>query len=259
MTVSGADSSVVNVNCDGAGLTSSRGFVTNFTYLCAGLNCTNGAFVSTNIAVQCRATGCSAVVAFSTGIFVGCVAYDNTITGFALSGIRNVAVRCIADSNTGATSDGFDVSGAGTVVLNCVAYNNGRDGVRISDDAVLIQNTIAESNVGTGINNVNQDSVVLVNNATFGNGTGITPGTGKGVLNIGAVAGSASFFTNAAGQDFSLNNTGGAGAAARAAGFPGVLPVGGTGFLDIGALQHADPAGSGGLSTHPGMSGRCNA
>jgi parallel beta-helix repeat protein len=166
------------------------------------------------------------------------------------------AIRCIADSNSGATTDGFLSSGtAGSTAINCVAYNNGRDGIRIGDDCNMVQNCIAESNVAIGIDNTNQDSCVLINNATFGNATGINVGTGKGNLNLGAVAGSGSFFVDAPNQNFALNNTGGAGAAARAAGFPGVLSIGGAGYLDIGVLQHADPAGGGGLLTHPGMAG----
>jgi hypothetical protein len=109
-------------------------------------------------------------------------------------------------------------------------------------------NCIAETNAGYGIKNPgNGDVTVLLHNATYNNTSGgISAGTGKSNLNIGAVTGSGSFFTDAPNQDFSLNNTAGAGAVARAAGFPGALAVGGTGYLDIGALQHADPAGGGG-------------
>jgi hypothetical protein len=32
----------------------------------------------------------------------------------------------------------------------------------------------------------------------------------------------------------------------------------GTSYLDIGAVQHADPAGGGGVMNHPGMTGGCN-
>ena len=45
-------------------------------------------------------------------------------------------------------------------------------------------------------------------------------------------------------NDFTLNNTAGEGALCRAAGFPGALLSGGTGYLDIGALQHQDSGGS---------------
>ena len=55
-------------------------------------------------------------------------------------------------------------------------------------------------------------------------------------------------FTNAAGGNFALNNTVGGGAACRAAGIPGVFPGGlTTGYIDIGAVQHQDSGGGGGL------------
>lgn len=255
----GTDATLQNVDIDGATLTASRGIAWRGTvYKCRGLNCTNSAFVENtgSIFSNCLATGCTTASPFLSGVFINCIAHDNTVTAFTLSTGR-VAIRCIADTNTGASSDGFDMSTTtSAAIINCVAYNNGRDGVRIADDDMLIQNVIAETNAGFGINNTNQDGVLLLNNATFNNTSGgINVGTGKGTLNIGAVAGAGSFFTNAAGQDFSLNNTGGAGAAARAAGFPGVLAVGGTGFLDIGVLQHADPAASGGGMRLAGVGG----
>jgi hypothetical protein len=58
-------------------------------------------------------------------------------------------------------------------------------------------------------------------------------------------------FVNAAGGNFALNNTAGAGAACRDAGYPGAM-VDGTniGHADIGAIQHEDPAGGGGGFVH---------
>jgi hypothetical protein len=72
-------------------------------------------------------------------------------------------------------------------------------------------------------------------------------------LNLGAQTGdvdlTADPFTNAAGGDFSLNNTAGGGALLRATGYPGVFPGGTTtGYLDIGAAQHQLGSGSGAAS-----------
>ena len=53
----------------------------------------------------------------------------------------------------------------------------------------------------------------------------------------------ASPFTNPGSGIFTLNNTSGGGAALKAAGFPGVTPMG-TGYLDIGALQSQAAAGA---------------
>lgn len=56
-------------------------------------------------------------------------------------------------------------------------------------------------------------------------------------------------FIDAGSGDFSLNNTAGAGADCRAAGFPGSYTDGlTTGYLDIGAAQHQDSGGGGGSS-----------
>lgn len=255
--ISAAGSTVYNISFDGASLTSSRGLnLRGVGFKLSAVNFTNSAFVQTTVATfaRCTATGCSTASVFLSGSYIQCIAYDNTITGFVVP-ILQVAVRCISDSNTGASTDGFSVTGQ---AINCIAYANGRDGFRQLGNAV-VQNCIAESNIATGINNNNTAGVILTNNATFGNATGVSVGAGIANLNISPVVGTSSFFTNATGQDFSLNNTAGAGAVARAAGYPGVLPIGGTGFLDIGVLQHADPAGSSGGARLAGIGGLASA
>lgn len=238
----GGTSSVVNVNVDGATLTSSRAFLLRgLGFKLQAVNCTNSGFVqSTNaVFVRCIGTGCSTAAVFQSGSFVNCLGYENTIGAFNLATGAS-AIGCIADSNSGAAVDGFTVS-SGTA-LNCVSYNNGRDGFRNNNG--IVQNCIAETNTGVGINNNNTGGNVLVNNATYNNtGGGITVGTGKQNMNTGAVTGSASFFVDAPNQNFALNATAGAGSVARAAGYPGVLAIGGTGYADIGALQHQDTGG----------------
>lgn len=242
----GANSSVQNISVDGAGLASSRGFsMRGLGFKLHAANCTNNAYVQTSDVIwqRCTATGCSAVLVFSGGTYVNCVAYNNSFTGFSVNQAGKTAVRCLSVNNTGATSDGF-VTTSEAGFINCVAYGNGRDGFRISEDVMSIINCIAESNVGIGFDiTANNDNVLFSNNATFGNGTAFNLGSGKNVVNLNAVAGVSSFFTNAAGNDFSLNNTAGAGAAARNAAYPGTLAFGGTGYLDIGALQHQDAGG----------------
>lgn len=245
----GSNASVANISADGAGLASSRGFVIRgFAFKCNALNCTNSGFVQNTAAFfsRCTATGCSTNAAFINGSYNNCVAYNNTTIGFSMSSSGISLIRCIADSNSGAASDGFVTTGE-TTFSNCVAYNNGRDGIRVNEDACNVNNCIVESNGAIGINLVsNSSSVFIAQNATFGNVTsGIDSGTGKGNILMNNVVGTSTFFTNAAGQDFSLNNVAGGGAAARDAAYPGVLPVGGTGFLDIGALQSQDAAAGG--------------
>jgi parallel beta-helix repeat protein len=241
-----------NINVDGASLTSSRGFACRgLVYRCGAMNCTNSGFDDnvTNY-VQCFATGCTtAGAAFELGSQQGgwatdCIAYNNSVPGFLIA-IANGATRCIADSNTGATTDGFFVDGSDCRLEGCIAYNNGRDGFRLDDAVCILQNCIAEDNAGwsyiltgsTAIHNL------MVNCAGFTNG-------GSGETSIANPAGNrnydyvtGTFFTDAAGQDFSLNNTFGGGAEARGTGYPGVLDLGGAGYLDRGALQHQDGSG----------------
>jgi hypothetical protein len=248
--VSGADWRVVNLTADGASLTSSRGFNTNrgVLYLVTAKNCTNAAFqhqFNHCILIRCAATGCSSQPAFQVTFAVACEAYDNTVTGFTQTSAPNTYIHCISRGNTGGSSDGFNVPGQSTLT-NCTSYGNGRHGFNCSDSEPVFINCIAEANGSYGFNS-GQILTQMVNCATYNNTSGATNLTGVKPSNLGAVAGSGSFFTNAAGGDLSLNTTTGAGAALRAAGIPGTFPSGTTvGYLDIGAAQHADPASSGG-------------
>jgi hypothetical protein len=254
VTITGTRCSVANLSLDGASLTASQGIVLRgLGYRIKVANCTGGGFGSSTLGavwIACEATGCTTTAPFAStvasAVYIDCVAYDNTITGFAGSGNASVFIRCIADSNSGATSDGFAPTGESCRLINCVAYGNGRDGIRITEQGTLT-NCIAESNTGTGLNftGANAQGPLAVNCATYDNGTATAGLASANAINIGPITGSGSFFTNAAGGDFSLNNTAGAGAACRATGFPGVLRYGGTGYLDVGALQHQDSGGGG--------------
>lgn len=255
------DLTIKNITIDGAGLTSSRGFNFNgqtvLAYKCNAINCTNNGFISSNSATRyyyCTATGCSSNAAFMGGHFYNCVAYSNTVTGFRFGNlVTGGADRCLSYSNSGASSDGFICDNNGDVIFaHCVAYGNGRDGFRLDADNALVINCIAESNTGVGFNfgATNPRGGMLVNCGGFSSGTNVAMGTGTFTSNTGFITGSGSFFTNAASGDFSLNNTSGRGAALRAAGLPGVFPVGlTTGYIDVGAAQHQD-SGGGGSSEH---------
>lgn len=246
---------IKNIKMDGASLSGSKGFNTNsqnaIVYKCTAVNFTDNGFNGGALASKfyhCVATGCSSEPAFNGGRLYGCVAHANTITGFTSVS----AERCISYGNTGANSDGFTNTSAGDKLINCVSYANGRDGFRSSGVNTLLINCIAESNTGVGFNFSlsNPSGVQLFNCAGFSAGTNVSLGTGFFVSNAGFVTGSGSFFTNAASGDFSLNATAGRGLALRAAGLPGIFPVGlTTGYLDIGAAQHQDAGGGGGSSS----------
>lgn len=254
---SNSPQAITNIKVDGASLTSSQGFllVNSYGYKLQGINCTNSAFSSsTTPLTNCLATGCSTQPAFigANPVLISCVAYSNTITGF-LGSTTGYFLRCLAYGNSGASSDGFNIDQSGACV-SCTSYNNGRDGFRGTDDATSFVNCIAEGNAAYGYSST-FGAVLLVNCAVFNNTSGATSlsATLNPIRNPGAITGTATFFVDAAGGNFALNTTAGGGALARAAGLG--LPLGGTSYLDLGAIQHADPAATGSLMVHPDMSG----
>lgn len=239
IAISTSSSAGRNLILDGASLTTSRGFSGALATNVLSQNCTNSGFLSVGVATRCVATGCStSAAAMVTGVAIDCVSYNNTNVGISTSS----AVNCISYNNSGATSDG--IASAGNAVLgNNVCYNNGRDGIR-STVGATITNNIVEGNAGIGINSIGAKSI-LMNNAGYNNTGGNVIFTGgTGIANSGFVSLSASPFVNAGSGNFALNTTASAGVLCRAGGYPGIYPVGlTTGYLDIGAVQHADPAG----------------
>jgi hypothetical protein len=229
-----------NVSLDGAGLTSSRGLATGQSLLCKFANMTNGA--TTAWAIACEATGCSTQPVFqgpcnfcvahgnSSNSFstanqqlFGCVAYGNTSGGFNTSGI---VANCVAYGNTGGTSDGFANSSGSTpvVFINCISESNGRYGFNRTGTAAPI----------SGLTNCSAKN----NSTAATNGTWVT---------INLLNPSGTVFVDPANQDFRLNNTAGAGALLRAAGWPTTWPAVNASmlsYLDIGAAQHQDAGGS---------------
>jgi hypothetical protein len=157
--------------------------------------------------------------------YAGCSFSRNTGRGYYLqyAGVANrhsIFRNCIFYSNT---SSGLEVAGTTarqTVLQNCIVYGNGVSGVIVPGDGT----------VSGGYNAYGSNS--------SGDRSGFS-------AQAGDVSLSGDPFTNAASDDYSLNNTAGAGAACRAVGFPGVSNFG-TGHLDIGAFQHLDGGGGGG-------------
>lgn len=187
----------------------------------------NGSGTGPNFCLDCTATGM------------------NNQSGFSFSG-TGTCIRCISGNNSGVASDGIFTGTSWFVCSNCVAYANGRDGLRNNCSSlctVTVENLVSYGNTGCGINLSSSDTgpTVIWDYNSYGGNTG-------GNLCGGAPAGSndvaltADPFTNGAGNNFALNSTAGGGAAIKAKGYPGVLAVGGTGFLDMGALQSAVPA-----------------
>lgn len=188
-------------------------------------------------------------------VAIGCIASSCVNHGF-YTDYQATFIRCIASNNTGASTDGFNLNDKGSLI-GCIAYKNGRDGVRFANDRMLsVYNCILCQNSGYGLkaSAVTYTVNVGINyNAYYSNTSGAVSNLVSGPNDV-TLTGDP--FTNAASDDYSLNNTSGAGAACRAAGYPGALPgAATTGYLDIGAAQHQDAGGAAGIMVHPGMTG----
>ena len=207
-----------------------------------------------NCEIYSNVIGVGDASSLSTTHMYGCVIRNNTSDGaYRLS--ESKIDRCVAHSN-GAT--GFNPGGQGiNIFSHCVAYGNTTDGFGTTlgnSRATKFINCISVSNGGYGFRSATSDQAQARYCATYNNTTSAFDSNVQNA-NFGNIALSGNPFTNAGSGDFSLISTG-AGAQCRAAGFPGVFPGGlTTGYPDIGAAQHADSGSSGGLLTHPGMTG----
>lgn len=182
----------------------------------------------------------------------GCVAEDIRGDGFGSTGNNmHSIVDCYA-INCGRHGFYSQSEAAGYIVtfLNCAAYGCGSDGFYLSTYGTAahtyLRNCIAVSNGGYGYS-INSGASAANDrlirglwdyNMSYNNTSGAR-------LNHSAadndVALSGDPFTNAAGGDFSLNNTAGAGAACREAGWPGVFRgISTTGYRDVGASETQD-------------------
>ncbi len=238
------------------------------TFKQVGINFTGANFGSiVNCEVTAGVTGATQAINVSSSNWTisNCYIHDNACPGVALptgqtagSLIRNVIVN-----NTGASSDGVIASSDGYIynIQENTFYGNGRDGIRFADTkffiGTVVKNNIFVNNAGYGINATTAGTPALFNldgNAFYNNTLGASNNlTDTGATNPVNGAGQYTYslnqtlsgdpFTNAAGEDFTLNNTAGAGAQVRGAGVPSGYPgATGTNYLDMGAFQHQDTA-----------------
>lgn len=155
--------------------------------------------------------------------------------------------NCIFDMNTYSGTHGLYLSNASPVFINgCSFYGksggNGSAIYAVTASVINISNSIITNFGRYAIEATADSSATETNNAFFSNGMGTTTGVVSNESNRITLTGDP--FADAANGDFTLNNTAGAGAACRATGYPGITP-GGTGYIDIGALQHQDSGGTG--------------
>ena len=210
----------------------------------ASFNCGSGSFLS-----LCGASGGSVPGFRMNGSTLhGCVARGMSTFGFESAASHNTCVDCVVDSVTG-NAPGFTNTGAASRLfcINCDSFGNtattsahgfANPGVAHS---LAQTNCVADSNSGTGIgaNNASHafNCASRSNDVNFGANT----------VQYNTVAlSSGSPFTSAAGHDFSLNSTAGAGAALQGAGIPGAFPdvISTTGSIDVGAAQKAGSSAS---------------
>lgn len=222
--------------------------------------------------------------------FINCYSEDSAAAGFSLA-IENTCINCVSNSagtygflttvSSSATlinciadtaeEDGFYITGEFNAIVGCVAYACGNggagSGIYLGDptDAPqgFIRNCILVSNKDYGIEAANAWNHHLDYNAYYDNGAGAADEwhdihtTGDSAHDTSVAPHDVTLtgdpFTNAGGGDFSLDAIAGQGAACRDAGFPGAMLDGvNTGHIDIGALQHDDPAGGGTVSPYRG-------
>lgn len=182
-------------------------------------------------------------------------AYPSNI--FAVLEARANVVNGAAKASSRGFWDESNKAGAITVAGNSF-YNLASDAIRFDQSSALYQGLITNNIFELiGAYAVNGNSIKPINSYVRNNFfKSVTSGPYQRFATLGGdVNLSGSPFTAPASHDFSLNNSASAGAAVRAAGWPGVVPFG-TGYLDGGALQHQDSGGGGGgTSVYQGLHG----
>lgn len=263
--------SLHNFIIDGDGQSSVKGLAISTTHMeienVKVMNCTNlGIHHSSSEGIRiwsCELTnitgGAAALSLAGDAIAWDMNIHDNTVPGVAMTGDSNQLLFSRVTDNTGGSTDGIIGSstvGWGCNIFGCVIAGNGRDGVRMNFSfttlTFVMMNNIIANNGSAGIRLVTANTGVnfyptIRHNAFYNNTSGPTvnletvENTNSNVILTGDP------FTNSGSDDYTLNNTSGAGAACRAAGFPGTL-VGSAsvGYRDIGLYQHQDAGGGGG-------------
>jgi hypothetical protein len=199
------------------------------------------------VAINCEVSGCTSVSAIrleSGSMAFGCVSHDNSVNGFELR--AGFAIYCQSYSNTG---DGFNTSNGQGTVVHCNAYDNSGDGFEwaaLGVQAGVAINCLAVGNNAYGFN-ATSPAVQIMTCAGYDN---TTANVNAGATQIDFVALSGDPFTDAASDDFTLNNTAGAGAELFGVGSPLTYPGTITDNLsNIGAVQESSGGGGGNPAT----------
>lgn len=206
-----------------------------------GIDCNQNYIFLERCLITAMASGATDGVGGATnapGIFASrCAFTNNPCPGVSFEGNNTGLVsyfdRCVFANNTGASSQGVNLSMALSHVQlsNCVFYKNGSDGVAVvTYAAVNIVNCILYGNGGYGLNlpaSVMPNARLSLNFNAFGSNT--SGARNHAVAGVNDVALTGDPFTNGGGTvttladvwaNFKLNSTAGAGAACQGAGYP---------------------------------------
>lgn len=222
---------------------------------------------------NCTSTGGAIGIGDNTVVSVAyCYIHDNA--GIGIGGAASSLVRCliagnIFDTNSYGIRDTTTTRAQTYDIIGNTFYNSTNDHIELDGSgsggsmSLNITNNIFYTCGGYDVqvlDGANETNALVhhVNYNAYNSGSsGIYSNLNTGPNDV-TLTGNP--FVDAANGNFALNTTAGAGAAARAVAAPGLFPGGLTqSYLDIGAVQHADPVGGGGgLLAHAGMSGGLN-
>jgi parallel beta helix pectate lyase-like protein len=229
------------------------GFSTAF--LCGNIGAANG--INNSVLQNSEVKNCTGngIEFGGTAVFImNNYIHGNTGSGIdtgASLGSANIIGNFVASNSSRGIKHDNDTA-TNMILINNTVYSNTSDGIyspltSASSLEFILMNNVIYGNGGFGVNITNSTTAGILinqNNAYGSNTSGARSGIAAGANDVTLTADPLTSSTNAA-----LNNTAGGGAACRAAGFAGVMTAGGTGYIDIGALQHQD-AGSGGQRSY---------
>jgi hypothetical protein len=205
---------------------------------------------------NCEVSGCTIGVNNSgTTVLLNCYIHDNTSHGYFNEAPHAVGVtfeRCVFYNNGGKGAE-IDAGTQYVTVNGCAFVSNTSDGLEVGGQSpgvpLSVLNSIFVSNGGFGLNVPTQGygAGTIRNNAYFNNTSGAQSRAALAGQNDVTLTGSP--FNNPSGDDFGLNNTAGAGAACKAAGWQGNLNGAGAN-LDIGPVQSAGSGGGGAVTNY---------
>ncbi len=184
--------------------------------------------------------------------FISCTCTGGAGSNHFLTSANDTTyLLCISKSAANAANCFSLTSAIGGLVWGCVAWTPGASGIGIVFGSAC-QGCMAINCVTVACLNGYEGSPLagLLNCSDYNSSTPVDTGFSynNGFITLGGDP-----FTNASGNDFSLNNTAGAGASLRGAGYPSAfLGISTTSYPDVGAVQTqaTPPATGGGVPGH---------